>query len=158
MKTAKLLLVAGSPVLIGLFWLLLPSALASHLSLSILMLAYWLWAGTFFGQHVAHPARAILTTHALGIIALMVYVWQFRLVSGESRIMPLAALSQLFSGPLSRLSAIIALILQSGRGDTTPDTLLLMQINGLLLMLVAFSVGYFLKRHRQKMAPSTPGR
>lgn len=153
MKKILLLGMAISPILIGLLF----NSFVGYLEFigiifSLLMIIYWFWVGTNFAEQIKNPVKAILLANSAGLISLVLFLWQFVLVSDEDRNLILAALSQMFSAPLSFLSARIAILF-------TPDginqkTLLVMQVVGLIIMILVFSAGYVYKSMRQSRKAS----
>lgn len=151
MKKTNLLLMVLSPILIGLlfnnFLVFIP--LVIYIA-PFLMLAYWFWVGTKFTENAMHPIKAIVLANAIGIMSLALYYWQFFVVTDQERNLILAGLSQMFTAPLSYLTARIGFIFEQTPNEITQVTFLAMEVTGLILMIIVFSSGYFFKKNHLK--------
>jgi hypothetical protein len=151
LKRTKLLLMVLSPVFVGF---LLNQILLSNPSIiyaaPFLMIGYWFWVGRKFAAYVRNPFGAILLANAMGIVSLAVYYWQFILTSGQARNTILAGLSQMFSAPLSMITARIGLVFEKAPDEITQVTAFVMQAAGLTLMITIFCIGYFTKKRQAR--------
>jgi len=147
MKKTNLLLMVLSPILIGLlfnnFLVFIP--LFIYVA-PLLMIVYWFWVGTKFTEHVMNPIKAIVVANAIGIMSLALYYWQFIIVADQERNLILAGFSQMFTAPLSYLTARIGVIFEQTPNEITQVTFLAMEVIGLILMIFVFSSGYIYKK------------
>lgn len=120
---------------------------------SLLVITYWFWVGTRFAGDIHNPFKAILLANAMGVISLALYFWQFFIASDNNRNLILAGFSQLFSAPLSFLSARIGILFTPDEVNQT--TFLVMQIVGLIIMIMVFSMGYVYKKWMQPLCKSS---
>lgn len=114
------------------------------------MLVYWAWVGSVFREKIKSPIRAILIGNIFGIILLLIYVWQFVFLSEGLRSLTFAYLSQLFSLPLEFITMWIGLLLEADAEVTTIITTNAVQFIGFALMVIAFIIGYFIKKRTEK--------
>ncbi|MGI6175485.1 MAG: hypothetical protein ACOYJC_04820 [Christensenellales bacterium] len=156
-----------SPILLGYLynWLITLPALASVCTylVPVLMLVYWLWAGMQFAKYFSSPFCAIMLGNAWGIVSLVLYIWQRLIVSEGQRILFLSAFSQMFSAPLSMLSAFFAVRMESYAHHISDVTFFWMQVFGLMLMISFFGAGCFIQYRRagntqRKKRPHTQNR
>jgi hypothetical protein len=151
MKKTNLLLMVLSPILIGLlfnnFLLFIPLVIYAA---PFLMIAYWFWVGTKFTENIMNPIKAIVVANAIGIMSLALYYWQFIIVADKERNLILAGFSQMFTAPLSYLTARSGVIFEQTPNEITQVTFLAMQVTGLILMIIVFSSGYFFKKNNLK--------
>lgn len=154
MKRVQLLLLALSPILFGLLYssLILVPVLSTILILASppVILIYWFWVGRKFSQSIKDPVAAILAGNVFGLISLLLYFWQFILLSSSGRILWLAGFSQAFSSPLSFITIQIAPLFEPLSDTVTQVSGNVVQFAGLILMIIIFSIGYFTGRGKQK--------
>lgn len=145
MEKSKLVLLTFVPIIINRlsnFLLLMPVlGMLSFYVVPLLTTVFWYWLGKQYAHGPWKPAPAILIAHAVGICSLLIYLWQFVLVTGEARNLTLAALSQQFaaSTPLYLFGPIARLF---------PWPQLAMQIIGLVYMVVVFCIGMHAEKNR----------
>ena len=154
MKQAKLPILAISPFLLGFLigcLYLIPglSTVLYYLS-PIAILLFWFWVGMQFSKEMHNPLLAVLAGNSVGILSLLIYLWQFVLTSESSRNLILAALSQAFTSPLSPLTAYIALIFVGESNVLDQTHITIMEVSGLVLMVAVFILGYLAGRLIQK--------
>ncbi len=147
MKRANLLIMVVSPVLLGVlfnnFLVLIPLFIFVA---PFLMIIYWFFAGSKFAENNVSPVKAVLMANSIGIISLALYYWQFTIVSDAKRSLLIAGFSQMFSAPLSYLSAVIGFLFT----DATDEISLVMQVIGLILMIIVFLSGYLYRKKNLK--------
>lgn len=114
------------------------------------MLVYWGWVGSVYREKIKSPFWAILTGNIVGVVLLMIYIWQFVLLPVEKISYSISYLSQLFSLPLEFLTMWIGLLLEPDSNITTSITSNTVQFVGFLLMVIAFTIGYFVKKKGEK--------
>jgi hypothetical protein len=146
-------LLGVSPILLGYLynWLITIPALASACTylVPVLTLAYWLWVGMCFARHFSSPFCAIMLGNSVGIVSFVLYIWQRLIVSEGQRILFLSAFSQMFSAPLSMLSAFFAIRMESYADYIGDVTFFWMQVFGLALMILFFSAGCLIHYRRE---------
>ena len=140
-----------SPILIGLlfnhFLLFIPLSIYGA---PFIMIVYWFWVGTKFTENVKNPIKAILLANSLGILSLVLYFWQFVIVADMERNLILAFFSQMFTAPLSFITAKIGLVFEQTPNEITQVTPLVMQVTGLILMIIVFFSGYLYKTNSKQ--------
>ena len=152
MKGLKLGLLAFSSVLIGyiynlsffipvigtlLFWLM-----------PVALLIYWFWVGGKFAEGMKNPIIAVLFGNCFGVISILVYIWQFNFLSDSQRNIGLAAFSQAFSAPLSPVTGKFGVLFEAESGMITQTSIYAMQVLGLIIMVLVFTMGYALARNK----------
>lgn len=144
MKRRYLIAIAISPAIVGYFYnnmILIPGLGVFLLKLfPIIMFIYWFIVGKRLAFLSKNMYKDIMLSHSVGLISLVIYLWQFLLVDDEHRNRLLAGFSQMFSSSISPYMAKIV-ILFSGN-NIGQGTLTAMQILGLLCMFLVFSIGY----------------
>lgn len=149
-KKVKLLLMTLSPILIGLLFNYLVFIPLLIYIVPFLVMIYWFWVGTNFGENVRNPFKSIVLANSIGIISLVLYYWQFVIVADKERNLMLAGFSQMFTASLSYITARIGFIFEKTPNEVTQVTTLVMQVTGLMLMIIVFFSGYIYKRHYSK--------
>lgn len=114
------------------------------------LLVYWAWVGGAYREKIKSPVRAILVGNIFGIILLLMYIWQFVLLPEGARDLTFAYLSQLFSLPLEFITMWIGLLFEPDPKVPTMVTANIVQFVGFLLMIVAFTIGYFGKKRAEE--------
>lgn len=150
MKGLRLVLFALSSMLIGYIYnlsFLIPIiGILLYWLMPFAYLIYWFWVGGKFAESIRNPIIAIIYGNIFGIISLLVYVWQFTYLIDSQRNIWLAAFSQAFSSPISRITAKIGVQFEAKSGMITQASINVMQASGLILMVLVFAAGYLLKR------------
>ena|GEM_PF-3106202 len=161
MKRWKHILIAFVPSLIGfalnysfflsvglfsLFFTLSPFA----------VLFIWGFTGHQFAKWKTSMPYAILVANSVGILSLLLYIWQFvRLVVNEIQPTWLSSFSLMFSDPIAILSTGIVLpfrhVIESEPNFIGSATALWIQIAGLVIMLLVFTLGFILGKIRSKL-------
>lgn len=114
------------------------------------MLVYWAWVGSMFREKIKSPIRAILMGNIFGVILLLIYIWQFLVLPEEARSFALAYLSQLFSLPLEFITMWIGLLFEPNPEVTTIITSSAVQFVGFIFMIIAYTIGYFVKKRNEE--------
>jgi len=151
MKKPYLIFFVFIPTLIGYFYnILFIPALASFLFyiLPIFMLYLWFWVGGKFAQMNIKAFPSILIGNSLGIVSLIIYFWQFSIVAEGQRNLTLAGLSQAFSASLGMYIVNLALLIQPEKNVVGHTTIALIQVLGLILMILIFTIGYYLNKRK----------
>jgi hypothetical protein len=119
--------------------------------LPILILSFWFWVGGKFAQRNVKVFPAILIGNSIGIVSLLLYLWQFVFVSSDSRSLYLAGFSQDFSAGLSFFTARFAILFEPEKNVIGQATAIGIQVLGLLFMLIVFTLGYYLKKRKLRV-------
>ncbi len=92
---------------------------------------------------------AILIAHALGIISLIIYLWQFLLETDVTRNMFLSGFSQMFSAstPLYLLG-FIARFFESEPNYAGRASMVALQVIALVYMIIVFSIGIYFEKKK----------
>ncbi len=146
MRKLHLGLLAFSPMLIGYIFNLtamIPLFLLLAFIMPFVMLGYWFWVGGKFAEVVKNPIIAILLGNIFGIISFVIYYWQFIILTGENRSLPLAIISQAFNSPLTMITVRVGRLFESVPNSVTQSTVSASHALGLLFMVLVFSTGYF---------------
>jgi hypothetical protein len=146
MKKSQLVLLSLVPIVVGYIvnvTLLLPViGMFSFYVLPLLTTAFWFYLGRQYARTDWKTIPAILIGNAGGILSLLVYLWQFLLVSDEARILPLAGASQMFSASVpTYLLARIALLFESQPNYIGRTSMVALQVLSLIYMILVFSAG-----------------
>ncbi|MCB2290750.1 hypothetical protein LGK97_13470 [Clostridium sp. CS001] len=142
------------PTTIGYFYnILFTPTLASFLFyiLPIFMFFLWFWVGGKFAQMNIKVLPSILVGNSIGIVSLIVYLWQFGLVSEAHRSLTLAGLSQMFSASTGMYIVRIAILIQPERNVVGHSTNTIIQILGLILMIIIFTIGYYFNKRKVRL-------
>jgi len=65
--------------------------------LPLVVLAFWFWLGGQYAKTNWGMAKSVLIGSGTGILSMVLYLWQFVMRSDETRNLPLAAFSQMYS-------------------------------------------------------------
>ena len=154
MKKSVLILLSLVPVVVG--WvvnilIMVPViGMAGFYLFPLLTTVFWF----FLGKQYAHKWKAVpavLIAHTVGILSLLIYLWQFLLETDVTRSMTLAGFSQMFSAstPLY-LFGRIAVLFESQPNYAGRASMVALQVIGLVYMIIVFSVGMYLEKKRTK--------
>ena len=155
MKKPVLILLTFFPLLVG--WLInasfnVPSLFrVAYYLLPLLTLVFWFLLGKQYARTDWPAPLAILIGNATGLVSLLLYLWQFVLVSGAHRNLFLAVLSQLFTASVP--TYLFGGLLTAFEPDPSRIGIVSMvtvQVLGVLLMLAVFSLGYGAGRLRRR--------
>lgn len=121
--------------------------------LPIVISVFWIWLGGRFANASWKTVPALLIGNATGIVSLLVYLWQFLLESDATRVMVLAAASQMFSASAPYfLLARFALFFESEPNTITMASAVALQVLSVLYMVILFSTAFFLEKYRMNSA------
>ncbi len=109
--------------------------------LPIIMLIFWFWVGGNFKKAKVNILQAVLVGNSLGIISLIIWIWQFLFKSDAERNLLFAGFSQMFSSSISPLTAQVSTLFGT-------NMYVAIQIIGLIIMIVDFTLGYYLSKKR----------
>lgn len=146
MKKSNLVLLSFVPILVGYFinlTILLPViGMISLYVLPLVTTAFWFYLGRQYVRAGWKPVPAILIGNAVGIVSLLIYLWQFLLITDEARNLFLAGASQMFSAATPAwLLARIAILFESQPNYIGRASMVAMQVLSLVYMILVFSAG-----------------
>jgi len=153
-KKSHLVLLTFVPILVGyainlMFFIPVIGILAFYI-LPLMVLAFWFWLGGQYAKTNWGMAKAVLIGSGTGILSLALYLWQFVMQSDETRNLPLAAFSQMYSSAApGYFIARIAMLFESEPNYVGQATMTAMNILPLILMAAVFSAGFLWgRKHR----------
>lgn len=156
MKKVYYFLFAFVPTLIGYIYSIfiikilsipfLGSLIFYLLPFTVLLL--WFWVGRKFVQTKTTAFCAILIGNSVGILSLLLYVWQFIILSDQQRIFFLAGLSQHFSSIVGLLTAKVAVFFEPQKGVVGLVIMTGIQVIGLIVMVLVFAAGFFYEKRK----------
>lgn len=153
MKKSILILLTAVPIFVGYIfnWTALLPVIGSiaFYALPLLVLVFWFWLGKRYSETDWGFVPSLLIGNALGIVSLGLYLWQFLIESDETRSMAIAVFSQMFSaGTPTYLFGRLAMMFESQPNYAGRITLVAIQVIALIVMMVIFTVGYFMGKKR----------
>lgn len=151
LKKSSLIIFAFIPTIMGYFYdLLFRPALIVFLLyiLPIFMFFLWFWVGGKFAKMNIKVLTSILIGNSIGIVSLLVYLWQFFIISEEQRNLTLAGLSQAFSTATGIYVIKLAVVIQPEKHIVGITTITITQILGLILMMGIFAAGYYFNKRK----------
>jgi len=114
-------------------------------------LAFWFYLGRQYSGTNWNLLKSMLIGNAIGVLSLLLYVWQFLWHNDENRNLFFALLSQLFTTCTYFLTVRIAVLFEAQKNVFTRTTSTVMQILGVILMVIIFALGYaYGKKHRKE--------
>ena len=128
----------GLSGLVGPFYVLL------HIGFLIL----WFFSGWAYGKTALPKGAAILLGNLVGLVSLLLYLWQFLLVEDGMRNLFLSAFSQMFCTAGTRLGALVSLPLKSEFNTAPQISVTCTVVFSTLIMSVIFAAGVLVRRHR----------
>lgn len=154
MKKITLTLLVLAPPIIGYLYNLIFSVslwgFLLYLS-PISLLLFWFWVGWKFAETNMNVYQSVFIGNSLGIVSLIIYLWQFLYVSDEHRNMFLAVFSQGFSSCLSIFTARFAILFEPEKNVIGNATYIATQVLGLLLMATVFTIGYYWHKRKTRI-------
>jgi hypothetical protein len=115
------------------------------------MLSLWFWVGGKFAKMKIKAFPSILIGNSIGIVSLIVYLWQFFIVSEVHRNLTLAGLSQAFSASTGMHIIRLAILIQPEKYAIDRTTVTIIQILGLILMIIIFTIGYYFNKRKVRL-------
>jgi hypothetical protein len=113
---------------------------------AILIAYFWFWVGGKFAQSSMKILASVLIGNLLGIVSLFVYLWQYLLIPETHRNHYLATSSQYFSDTISVFIGKLAYLFEPNKNVIGMVTYTAIQILGLLLMIIIFTIGFKFKK------------
>lgn len=158
MKKRNLVLLTFVPVLVGyLINLVLFVPVVGMLFLYIVplfVMVFWFYLGSEYSKTDWNVTSSVLIGNLIGILSLVLYLWQFLGKSDETRNMILAGVSQMYSAaiPGYLFAARLAVLFEAQPNYVGRTTMVAMQVISLIFMIAIFTVGYFWgKKHQKKI-------
>lgn len=156
MKKAYYFLFACAPVLVGYIYNITLMGMLSITFLGSLifyvlpfaMLCFWFWVGQKYSQLKIPAFCTILIGNSMGILSLLIYIWQFVFLSDQQRNLFLAVCSQYFSAAISFLTAKVAVLFEPQKNVIGSVSATGNQIIGLIVMVLVFTAGFLYKKRR----------
>ena len=153
MKKSVLFLLAFVPVAVGYLvnvLIMVPViGIAGFYLLPLLTTVFWIYLGRQYARRW-RTVPAVLIAHAVGFCSLLIYLWQFLLETDETRSLPLAAFSQMFSAstPLYLFGGIARLV-ESQPNYAGRASMAAMQVIALIYMMIVFCVGIYWEKRKK---------
>lgn len=154
MKKRSLLLLTLVPLAVGyLRNLALPVpglGFALYYALPLAATAVWFWLGRRFVREGWKPVPALLTANAMGLVHLLLYLWQNLLVPAEARVPALTALFSAFtSAAPGYLLAPIAISFEAEPNTISMASSVALTVLSVLYMLLVFLAGSLFEKFRK---------
>ena len=155
MKKSVLLLLTLTPVLVGYLinWLILVPVIGMPIFYiaPLLMLVFWFYLGGKYADSTWKAIPSILIAHAVGIVSVLLYIWQFIFETDETRNMAIAVFSQMFSAATPiYLFWGIARLFESQPNYAGRATMMAMQVIAVVVMILVFTFGYIWQKRKAK--------
>lgn len=152
-EKGMLVLLTVSPVIIGFFyWVMTAIPVIGKIwiyAAPFTVLYFWGWVGTVFFIHIKNVWKAILLGNCAIILSFIIFCWQV-LVPEANQIAIFAQITQLATMPFLAITMWLQLPLE-GKIDlevVSKTTLIATQAVGVLLLMIAFWVGYFYSKKK----------
>ena len=155
MKKSILVLLTLVPVVAGYLInnvLLLPViGMIAFYVVPILVLIFWFYLGSQYANTTWKIIPSALIGNAIGIISVLLYVWQFIFETDETRNIVVAGFSQMFSAatPLYLIGRL-AILFESQPNYAGRGTMTAMQVIALIVMILVFMFGYIWRKNKNK--------
>lgn len=153
-----LILLAVSPMVIGFFYYVMVQlpviGMVWMYAAPFTVLYYWGWVATVFRSYFKSFFKSMVWMNGLGIVAFLLYIWQFVLLKEGEQISVLAILSQLYTVSLGFITTWIGIVLD---GSSSIDSEMISitasvitEVVSLLLMIGAAVIGYVVEEQQEK--------
>lgn len=106
---------------------------------------FWFWAGNVFARLDRKKIINFLFGNSLWAISLILYIWQFKIVSETSRNVQIAVISQLYMTLIIPIVGSIARLFN----DTIQITNII--IISYVLMFLIFAIGFFYRNIKNRV-------
>lgn len=115
--------------------------------LTVATTAFWFWMGRQFEKSTFKTIPAILIGNATGIISLLIYLWQFLLVTSENRNAFLAGFSQMYNASVpGYLFGGIASLFETEPNYIGTRTFVALHVICEIYMIIVFVIGMVVER------------
>lgn len=101
-----------------------------------IFILFWFWTGTKFAQYNSNKVKAYIIGNSIWLLSFLVYIWQFILLSGESRSFRLAGLSQHY---IAGIVFISKKIIRLFTNTISSETVIILSYS---LMITIFTTGF----------------
>ncbi|PWM63251.1 MAG: hypothetical protein DBX91_00880 [Subdoligranulum variabile] len=111
--------------------------------LPLLTTVFWAWLGARYGKSAWKPLPALLIGNAVGIVSLLVYLWQYLLVPAAAQNLALVTAAQLFldAAPLYLLGHL-AVLFEAQPQTVGTASMVAMHVLSFVYMAVVFGLGF----------------
>lgn len=155
MKKSTLVLLTLVPVILGYFLnisITLPViGTALFYILPLLTTVFWFYLGKQYARSSWKTIPSLLIGNAIGVISLLLYLWQFLLETDETRNMTLAVASQMFSAAVpTYLFVRSATLFETQPTHIGEATMIALQVMSLVFMVIVFLCGYGWEKKNHK--------
>ena len=121
--------------------------------LTVATTAFWFWMGRQFEKSTFKTIPAILIGNATGIISLLIYLWQFLLVTSENRNAFLAGFSQMYNASVpGYLFGGIARLFETEPNYIGTRTFVALNVICEIYMIIVFVIGMVVEKKISKDA------
>lgn len=155
MKKSILVLLTLVPVIVGyaINWLLsVPglSVLPLYL-LPLLTTVFWFYLGRQYAKTDWNAVLSVLIGNAVGLVSLLLYIWQFLLETDETRNIVLAVLSQMFMAAVpTYLFGRIPNLFETQPNYAGIATMTALEVLSVVFMMIVFVCGYVWQKRRYR--------
>lgn len=116
-------------------------------ALTVTTTAFWFWMGRQFEKSTFKTIHAILIGNATGIISLLIYLWQFLLVTSENRNAFLAGFSQMYNASVpGYLFGGIASLFETEQNYIGTRTFVALHVICEIYMIIVFVIGMMVEK------------
>lgn len=156
MKKGILLLLTLVPVAVGyLVNLLLAVPGIGGVCFWVLPLAttvFWFFLARGYARTSWNALSSVLLGNAVGILSLLVYLWQFVLETDATRNTGLAVASQLFSAAVpTYLFGRLIILFEPQSGYIGRTSMITMQVIAVVYMIAVFVCGYIWEKRKNRV-------
>lgn len=154
-KKITLVLLTLLPVILGfLFSLVTDVPVLGTLTIHVLpymVLVFWFILGREFATTDFGYGKSLLIAHALELVSLLLFLWQFQLATDSTRNLSIAAFSQLYSTatPLV-LFSYLAVLFEPFQDQIGLAAMTALQIISLVALVMVFAGGYLFGLYRDR--------
>lgn len=113
-----------------------------------IFILFWFWTGTKFAQLNTNKVKSYIIGNSIWLLSFLVYIWQFILLSGESRSFRLAGLSQHYNTGIMFISGKISRMILRLFTNTISGTTMITFSYG--LMIAIFTTGFIYRIRHEK--------
>ena len=157
-ENGMLMLLAVSPIVIGFFYYVMVQVpiigMIWMYAAPFTVLYYWGWVATVFRSRFKKFFKTMTWMNGLGLITLVLYIWQFGLLEEGEQISILAVLSQLYTVSLGFITTWIGIVLDGSASIETEvmsvAASIITEMVSILLMFGAAGIGYFVGENQEK--------
>ena len=115
-----------------------------------LLLIFWFYAGKKYAEAEWKFIKSLFISHSIGILSLMLYLYQTYLLNDNTRNFFILGFSRAFTSLTYLFTARIAILFEAEKNIMTQTSTTAMQILGLILMATVFTCGYLSNTRKEK--------